>query len=69
MASVLVMVSGCANDPDAFAVSFENDLTQPVVIALCHSDHSAKCEHTFYRDTIAPRRSGAKNISPDVHTE
>ncbi len=69
MASVLVMVSGCANDPDAFAVSFENDLTQPVVIALCHSDHSAKCEHPHYRDRIGPGESHPENISPDVRTE
>lgn len=57
------------NDPDAFAIRFANDLPIPVVLALCHSDHSAKCEHPYYRDHIKPGSSTEENISPDVRTE
>ncbi len=67
---IALLASGCyANEPDSFAVRFENDLTQPVVLALCDSDHSAKCEHPYYRDHIAPGDATAENISPDVRTE
>jgi len=66
----LLVASGCgANEPDSFVVRFENDLTQPVVLSLCHSDHSAKCEHPYYRDHIAPGVGYPENISPDVRTE
>jgi hypothetical protein len=67
----MVMASGCyvSNDPDAFPVRFQNDLRQPVVLALCHSDHSAKCEHPHYRYRIEAGRSGAQNIATDVRTE
>jgi hypothetical protein len=66
----LVIVMGCdPNEPDAFAIRFNNDLKQSVVLALCHSDHSAKCEHPYYRDTIAPGKATEENISPDVRTE
>jgi hypothetical protein len=64
-----LMLTGCTSDPDAFAIYFKNDLAQPVVVALCHSDHSAKCEHAYYRDAIAPGASGPENISPDIRTE
>jgi len=57
------------NDPDSFAIHFRNDLPVPVVIALCHSDHSAKCEHPYYRDRARPGASYPENISPDVRTE
>jgi hypothetical protein len=57
------------NDPDAFGIYFKNDLSQPVFVALCHSDHSAKCEHPYYRDRITPGTSQGENISPDVRTE
>ena len=42
---------------------------KPIVLALCHSDHSARCADPYYRDSIAPRRSVAENISPDLRTE
>ena len=66
-------VAGCStrgwDDPDAFGIYFNNDLRRPVVLALCHSDHSAKCANPYYRDKIAPGSSVAENISPDVRTE
>jgi hypothetical protein len=70
--AVLIVSAGCAstNDPDAFGVRFTNDLGRPVVLALCNSDHSAKCEHPAYRD--GPLRVGdwyTENIAPDVRTE
>jgi len=40
-----------------------------VLVALCHSDHSAKCEHAYYRDRIKPGGVESENISPDVRTE
>jgi hypothetical protein len=68
-----LVVAGCStraiNDPDSFAIYFKNDLGQPIVVALCHSDHSAKCEHAYYRDAVTPGASGSENISPDVRTE
>jgi hypothetical protein len=71
--AVVLASAGCStrgvNDPDSFAIYFKNDLEQPVVVALCHSDHSAKCEHPYYRDRIAPGADVPENISPDVRTE
>jgi hypothetical protein len=73
LAGVMLILAGCStrgmNDPDAFGVYFKNDLARPVVVALCHSDHSAKCEHAYYQDGIAPGSSEGENISPDVRTE
>jgi len=68
-----VVLSGCASDatlhdPDAFGVHFENDLSQPVVLALCQSDHSAVCEDPNYRDGIPAGSSHAENIAPGVRT-
>ena len=60
---------GGSGEPDAFAVRFENDLGEPVVLALCHSDHSAKCEHPYYADSIGLRSAGQENISTDIRTE
>jgi hypothetical protein len=76
-ASLLIIVgvlcTGCTTkgltDPDAFAVYFNNDLPQRVMIALCNSDHSALCEHPFYRYAVAPNVSEPVNIAPDVRTE
>jgi hypothetical protein len=68
--AVAITLAGCdPNEPDAFGVSFQNDLGYPVVLALCHSDHSAICEHPHYRDNIAAGNAYAENISPDVRTE
>lgn len=69
-----LVLAGCAsdatlNDPDAIAVHFDNDLSQPVVLALCQSDHSAVCEHPFYSDHIPAGASDVENISPGVRTE
>lgn len=68
-----VAFTGCdtraINDPDAFAIKFNNDTPISVVLALCNSDHSAKCEHPPYRDHISPGSSTEENISPDVRTE
>jgi hypothetical protein len=73
---VLAMLTlACACDeramsqPDAFPVYFRNDLTQPVVLALCHSDRSAGCADPSYSYTVAPGNTEAENISPDVSTE
>jgi hypothetical protein len=67
---ILAATAGCdPNEPDTFGVRFENDLAQPVLLALCHSDHSAKCEHPFYRDLIARNEVTEENISPGVQTE
>src|SRR4051794_22651780 len=57
------------DDPDAFGVRFANDLGVPVVLALCQSDHSAKCDHPHYRDHIKRGHAIEENISPDVRTE
>jgi hypothetical protein len=56
-------------DRDSFAVHFTNDLSVPVVVALCHSANSAKCERPYYRDRIKPGEETVENISPDVRTE
>lgn len=57
------------NDPDAFGVRFNNDLSVSVVLALCHSDHSAACEHPYYTAHVKPGSAIEENISPDVRTE
>jgi hypothetical protein len=57
------------DEPDAFGIHFANDLSIPIVLALCHSDHSAKCEKPDYQDHIKPNGAIAENISPDVRTE
>jgi hypothetical protein len=66
-------VAGCdtkhLNDPGAFGVYFQNDPGQTVLVALCHSDRSAKCEHAYYRDRIKPGSVEPENISPDIRTE
>ena len=56
-------------DRDSFAVRFQNDLGRPVVVALCHSDHSRVCRHAYYRDRIEVGKSTEENIAPDVRTE
>jgi hypothetical protein len=56
-------------EPDAFAVTFHNDLGRPAWLALCQSAHSASCEHPFYRYRIAAGGSYPENIAPDVRTE
>jgi hypothetical protein len=68
---VIVAAAGCdsSNDPDAFAVQFVNDLGRPVVLALCNSSNSAKCEHPHYRDSVKIGESYPENIAPDVRTE
>jgi hypothetical protein len=67
------ILAGCdsraINDPDAFGIRFNNDLGTSVVLALCHSDHSARCEHPYYRDKISAGGATEENISPDVRTE
>ena len=45
------------NDPDAFGIHFSDDLSQPVVLALCASDRSRNCEHAYYRDRVAVGKS------------
>ncbi len=69
--TMLVASAGCAsiNDPDAFAVRLTNDLGRPVVLALCNSSHSAKCEHPAYRNSVKVGESYPENIAPDVRTE
>jgi hypothetical protein len=69
--ALLAVAAGCSmsNDPDAFAVHFTNDLGRPVVLALCKSAHSAKCEHPDYRNSVKAGESLGENISPDVRTE
>lgn len=58
-----------STEPDAFPVHFDNDLGRSVVLALCKSDHSVKCEHPSYRVSIRDGGSHEENISPDVRTE
>lgn len=69
--AVFVVCTGCAstNDPDAFGIHFTNDLGRPIVLALCNSSHSAKCEHPAYRDPVKAGESYPENIAPDVRTE
>lgn len=68
--AALLFMGGCsAGQPDTFAVRFQDDLSQPMYVALCHSDHSATCEHPYYRDRVSARGSIEENISPDVRTE
>jgi hypothetical protein len=64
-------MAGCdtSNDPDAFGINFQNDLGEPVLIELCHSDHSAKCSDPYYKDLAKPGTSYPENIAPDVRTE
>lgn len=57
------------DEPDAFGVHFHNDLGLPVVLALCHSDHSAKCEHPYSRDHITAGSTYVEDVSPDVRNE
>jgi hypothetical protein len=57
------------NEPDAFGIHFANDLSQPVVLALCASDRSVNCGHADYQDHIGVGDATAENISPDVRTE
>ena len=57
------------NDPDAFGIHFKNDLSRPVVLALCASDQSVDCEHAYYRDDVPAGGGTAENIAPDVRTE
>jgi hypothetical protein len=66
---VLASFAPDVNEPDAFGIYFKNDLAQPVILNLCHSDHSKKCQHPYYRDHIAPGAAYPENISPDVRTE
>jgi hypothetical protein len=61
-------LSGCYDD-EPFGIHFVYDLSIPVVLALCHSDHSAKCEHPHYRDHIKAGGATAENIGVDVRTE
>ena len=72
-AACVLSLVGCdtrgMNDPDSFAIRFNNDLSVPVVLALCHSDHSAKCVHPYYRDRVKPGSATEENISPDTRTE
>jgi hypothetical protein len=62
--AVFVVSTGCAstNDPDAFGVHFRNDLGRPIVLALCNSSHSTKCEHPAYRDAVKAGESYPENI-------
>ena len=64
-----VACGASSTSPDTFAVHFDNDLGQPVVLALCKSDHSAKCEHSGYRDRVAIGQSYPENIEAAVRTE
>jgi hypothetical protein len=68
-----VVLVGCDtrrfNDPDEFGIRFNNDLSIPIVLAICHSDHSAKCEHPYYRDHIKPGGATTENIGVDVRSE
>ena len=57
------------NHSDGFPVRFQNDLGQPTILALCHSDHSAICEHPYYRDRISSGGATEENISTDLRTE
>lgn len=57
------------NQPDAFAVRFQNDLGGSILLALCNSDHSRTCENPSYRDKLAAGSATEENISPDVKTE
>lgn len=71
-ASIAFGVAGCDarfDEPDAFTVQFDNDLGIPVRLALCNSDHSEKCEHPAWTDTIATGESHPENIAPGVRTE
>ena len=67
------VVCGCnaraMNQPDAFAVRFHNDLGGLIVLALCNSDRSRRCENPSYRDKIAAGSTTEENISPDLKTE
>ena len=72
-AMFVLTASGCSyawnSDQDAFAVHFTNDLGVPVVLALCHSDHSSTCEHPYYRRGIDAGGTHAENIATGQRTE
>ena len=73
VASLLLLavgVCGCdtraMNEPDAFAVRFQNDLAARTVLALCDND---QCENPYYLHQIAAGGTDAENITPDLETE
>lgn len=55
-------VSDADLNHDTFPIWFKNDLGQPVVIALCNSDHSDICEHPAFTDPIDDGRLQPENI-------
>ncbi len=57
------------NQPDAFAVRFQNDLGSSTLLALCNRDHSRTCRHPAYREKLAAGKTTEENISPDLKTE
>lgn len=71
VAGVLATVAcgASSKSPDTFVVHFDNDLGQPVTLALCNSTHSAKCEHPPLRNRVATGQSFPENIEVTVRTE
>jgi hypothetical protein len=63
-----IPTAGCVTDTP-LVVTFVNDLNHPVVLALCHSDHSDRCDDAYYRDSLAAGESGSENISYLIKTE
>ena len=57
------------DDPDTWAVHMENDLGQPVVVALCQTDHSRMCTSPSYTDHIKVGGASDYNIGPDAAEE
>lgn len=50
-------------------VRFANDLSRPVVLAMCRSDHSAICEHPYERVRIGAGRATVQVTLAGVHAE
>jgi hypothetical protein len=63
----IIQQRGSNHDRDIFTVRFHNDLSTPIVLALC--DSSATCSHPYYRDRIPSGESHPANISADLPTE
>jgi hypothetical protein len=56
-------------ESDFFVIRFENDLGRPVVLALCRSASSAKCDHPDYRDGLAIGGATEENVTTDLRAE
>ena len=60
--TVCLILSGCSNLPDSFAITFVNDTGHRVVLNLCDDD---ACHSYDYSDKVQIDGSVPENIDPD----